>query len=128
MQFPAICPEVPVADLGSSVAYYNAQLGFALDWSDVKLGLAGISRGDSRLFLADAGYRSALGNRGPALLWINLSGREEVDALHAQWLESGARITSPPTAQPWQLYEFFAEDIDGNILRIFYDFGGEERD
>jgi predicted lactoylglutathione lyase len=127
MRFPAACPEIPVDDLAASIAYYSARLGFTLDWSDANLGLAGISRGDSRLFLADAGYRAALGNRGPALLWINLSNREEVDALHAQWRERGARITSPPTAQPWQLYEFFAEDIDGNTLRIFYDFGGEAR-
>lgn len=128
MQFPVACPEIPVDDLAASIAYYSDQLGFTLDWSDTNLGLAGVSRGDSRLFLADAGYRAARGNRGPILLWINLSGREEVDALHAQWLETNARITSPPTAQPWQLYEFFAEDIDGNILRIFYDFGREARD
>lgn len=127
MRFPAVCPEVPVDDLAGSIAYYRDRLGFTLDWSDANLGLAGISRGDSRLFLADAGYRSALGNRGPGLLWINLASREEVDALHAQWRDAGAQITSPPTAQPWQLYEFFAEDLDGNILRIFYDFGWEER-
>ena len=127
MQFPAACPEIPVGDLVASITYYSDRLGFTLDWSDANLGLAGISRGDSRLFLADAGYRSGLGNRGPTLLWINLASRDAVDALHAQWLGTGARITSPPTAQPWQLYEFFAEDIDGNILRIFYDFGWEER-
>lgn len=128
MQFPVACPEIPVDDLAASIDYYSGRLGFTLDWSDTNLSLAGISRGDSRLFLADAGYRSALGNRGPILLWINLSNRDEVDALHAYWLETDARITSSPTAQPWQLYEFFAEDIDGNILRIFYDFGGAARD
>lgn len=127
MQFPVACPEIPVDDLAASIAYYSDRLGFTLDWSDVELGLAGISHGDSRLFLAGAGYRSALGNRGPTLLWINLSSRDEVDALYAQWLETGALLTGPPTAQPWQLYEFFAEDIDGNILRIFYDFGWEDR-
>jgi predicted lactoylglutathione lyase len=127
MQFPVACPEIPVDDLTASIAYYNSRLGFTLDWSDPDLGLAGISRGDTRLFLADAGYRSALGNRGPILLWFNLASRDEVDALHAQWLETGATIMSPPAAQPWKLYEFLAQDIDGNLLRIFYDFGWEER-
>jgi hypothetical protein len=28
---------------------------------------------------------------------------------------------------PHKLYEFFAEDIDGNFLRVFYDFAWEER-
>lgn len=32
-----------------------------------------------------------------------------------------------PAAKPWKLYEFFAEDSDGNRLRIFYDFGWEDR-
>lgn len=126
MQFPAACPEVPVDDLAASIAYYSDRLGFTLDWSDISLGLAGISRGDSRLFLADAVYRSTLGNRGPILLWINLTSRNEVDELHAQWLETGARITSPPTAQPYRLYEFFAQDIDENTLRVFYDVGWEQ--
>lgn len=127
MRFPIACPEVPVADLTASVAYYRDRLGFTEDWVDAGLGLAGMSRGDARLFLADPGYRAGFGNNGPIVLWINLADRGEVDALHAQWAESGADITSPPAAQPYQLYEFFARDPDGNMLRIFYDFGWEER-
>lgn len=127
MQFPIACPEVPVGDLAAAIAYYRDRLGFAEDWSDLELGLAGVSRGEARLFLADAGYRTALGNDAPILLWINLANRKEVDALHAQWRDSGAHIVSPPTAQPYRLYEFLARDGDGNHLRVFYDFGWEER-
>ncbi|MCW4461835.1 VOC family protein [Sphingomonas sp. BT-65] len=126
MQFPQACPEVPVADLASGLAYYRDRLGFTEDWSDLELGLAGVSRGDARLFLADAGYRATLGNDAPILLWINLANRDEVDALHAQWQEAGVAIPWPPTAQPYKLYEFFARDDDGNHLRVFYDFGWEE--
>lgn len=127
MQFPAACPEIPVHDLASAIAYYRDRLGFTEDWSNAELGLGGVSRGDARLFLADAGYRSAFGNSGPVQVWINLASRVEVDALHAQWQEAGAVITQPPTAQPYLLYEFFALDVDGNRLRVFYDFGWEER-
>jgi len=127
MQFPAACPEIPVRDLRVALAYYRDRLGFAIDWSDEELGLAGLSRGATRVFMSNAAYRSRLGNRGPLVLWINLADRAEIDALHAEWQAADARIVSPPEAQPHKLYEFFAEDLDGNHLRVFYDFAWEER-
>ncbi|MDZ4843212.1 MAG: VOC family protein [Alphaproteobacteria bacterium] len=127
MQFPPVCPEVPVVSLAAALACYRDQLGFAVDWSDEELGLAGLSRGDTRIFMSAAHYRSHLGNQGPVVLWLNLSSRAEVDALHAQWVAAGAKVTAPPAAKPYKLYEFFAQDADGNIFRVFYDFGGEEK-
>lgn len=47
------------------------------------------------------------------------------DAIHAAWSAAGAHIASPPQAQPYKLNEFFAQDPDGNVFRVFYDFGGE---
>jgi len=58
----------------------------------------------------------------------NLSNRAEVDTLHAQWAAAEARIAGPPEAKPYnKLYEFFAQDIDGNYFRVFYDFAWEEK-
>lgn len=128
MDFPSACPEIPVSDLDAALSYYRDRLGFNIDWSARDIGLAGLSRGATRLFMTTAGYRAAIGNRGPVLLWINLANREEVDALHAEWTAAGARIVDPPEAHDYnKLYEFFAEDIDGNHFRIFYDFAWEER-
>jgi predicted lactoylglutathione lyase len=62
------------------------------------------------------------------MLWLNLSNREEVDALYRQWASARARIAEPPEAKPYnKLYEFFAQDLDGNYFRVFYDFAWEER-
>jgi uncharacterized glyoxalase superfamily protein PhnB len=127
MRFPPACPEIPVADLAAGLAYWRDRLGFTVDWTDHELGLAGLSQGDSRLFMSSAEFRSQAPNQGPVLLWFNASNREEVDAIHARWLAAGARILSPPESKPWKLHEFFAEDLDGNRLRVFYDFGWEER-
>jgi predicted lactoylglutathione lyase len=128
MQFPSVCPEIPVADLNAALACYRDQLGFNIDWSETQLGLACVSRGDTRMFMSTADYRSVLGIRGPIVLWLNLSSRAEVDALHGEWAAAGARITDPPAARPYnKLYEFFAQDIDGNYFRVFYDFGWEEK-
>lgn len=127
MQFPTACAEVPVRDLAHALACYRDRLGFTVDWSDDALGLAGVSRGAARLFLATAEFREHYGNAGPVVLWLNLANRDEVDALHAQWAAAGAAIVSPPTAMPYKLYEFVAHDADANVFRVFYDFGWEEQ-
>ena len=54
MQFPSVCPEIPVADLAAALAYYRGPLGFTIDWSDASLGLAGLSRGGTRMFMTTA--------------------------------------------------------------------------
>ncbi len=126
MRFPPACPEIPVRDLAESLAYYRDRLGFAVDWADETLGLAGLSRGEARLFMSNAPFRSIAGNEAPLVLWVNLGSREEVDALHEAWSAAGAVVTAPPEAKPYKLYEFLVEDPDRNRLRIFYDFGWEE--
>lgn len=128
MNFPAVCPEIPVENLAAALAYYRDKLGFTIDWSAADIGLACVSRGETRMFMSTAEYRSVLGVRGPLLLWLNLNDRAEVDALHAAWAAAGARIADPPEAKPYnKLYEFFAQDLDGNFFRVFYDFAWEER-
>ena len=126
MHFPPICPEVPVASL-AALDYYRDKLGFTIDWSDEQLGLASLSRGDARIFMSAAEYRSAIGNQPCIVLWLNLASRAEVDDLYEQWTAAGAVIAAPPQAKPYKLYEFFAPDPDGNVLRVFYDFGWEEK-
>jgi uncharacterized glyoxalase superfamily protein PhnB len=114
--------------MAPALAYYRDCLGFTIDWSDDALGLAGLSQGESRLFMSSATYRSTQANRGPVVLWLNLANRDEVDALHARWSAAGAAIAGRPSARPWKLYEFSAKDLDGNVLRVFYDFAWEERE
>ena len=126
MHFPAPCPEIPVADLTAALAYYRDRLGFEIDWSDDVLGLAGISRGEARLFMATTFFREGQNNAGPLVLWINLTGRAEIDALHQEWGAADADILASPEAKPWKLYEFSVRDLDGNVLRVFYDFSREE--
>ena len=58
-------------------------------------------------------------------VWINLNSKAEVDELYRAWNTGGARITAPPESKPWNLHEFIASDLDGNLLRVFYDFAWE---
>lgn len=126
-EFPGAVPEMPVEHLGAAATYYKACLGFTVDWNDENLGLAGISRGGCRIFLADSRYRSERGNRGPGLTWLNLSDKAEVDELYREWRAAGAKLISAPESKPWGLHEFTASDLDGNLFRVFYDFTTPER-
>ena len=127
-EFPGAVPEIPVTDINKAEAYYQSNLGFTLDWGDEELGLAGISKGNCRMFLANQEFRKAYGNVGPTLTWLNLDSKEEVDELYRVWSASEVKLISVPESKPWGLHEFTAADPDGNLFRVFYDFGTAERD
>lgn len=126
-EFPNPVPEIPVRSIDAAVAYYQSRLGFTLDWGGEDLGLAGISKGNCRMFLANQQYRKEYGNAGPALTWLNLDSKENVDELYRAWNASHATLMSAPESKPWGLHEFTAADVDGNLLRVFYDFATSER-
>jgi uncharacterized glyoxalase superfamily protein PhnB len=126
-EFPGAVPEIPVSDLNDAMLYYKDSLGFTLDWGDQELGLAGISRGNCRIFLANREFRKKYGNVGPILTWLNLDSKDAVDALHRAWTVSKAKLMSPPESKPWGLHEFMVADLDGNLFRVFYDFATPER-
>jgi uncharacterized glyoxalase superfamily protein PhnB len=127
-EFPGPVPEIPVRDIARAMAYYQDNLGFTLDWGDEKLGLAGISKGNCRMFLADQAFRKAYGNVGPTLNWLNLDSKEEVDELYRAWSASNAQLKSTPESKTWGLHEFTAADPDGNLFRVFFDFATPERE
>ena len=127
-EFPGAIPEIPVSDLTAAVAYYRDQLRFSVDWIADDIALAGISRDHCRLFLAGPSFRSAQGTVAPVVIWLNLSSKAEVDALHAAWRASNAVLRSAPESKAWGLHEFTAADLDGNLLRVFYDFATAERE
>jgi len=121
-EFPGAVPEIPVEEVDRAAAYYVKNLGFKLDWGGQEGGIAGISKGHCRLFLTGRGFREMYRNAVPVVVWLNLNSVEEVNQLYEVWRNSQAKIVSPPEAKPWKLHEFTAGDLDGNLLRVFYDF------
>jgi predicted lactoylglutathione lyase len=126
--FPAAVPEIPVRDVDLAAAYYRDHLGFTLDWGGEDGGIAGISKGNCRMFLTNTAFRQSRGNSAPAVVWLNLNSKHEVDDLYETWKRSDARIVSPPESKPWNLHEFTVADLDGNLFRVFYDFSWETRE
>ena len=122
MTFPTPVPEIPAANVDQAAAYYVNTLGFAVDWGDHQGGIAGISRENCRLFITNREFRESHGNLGPIVIWLNLSSKAEVDELFAEWKATNAKIISDPEDKPWKLREFMVADLDGNLIRVFYDF------
>ncbi len=120
--FPQAVPEIPVSHVEKAAEYYVNVLGFQFDWGNDEGGIGGISQGDCRMFLTNPSFRQHHGNSGPVVIWLNLNSKQEVDELYQRWTESGAKILSEPEDKPWRLREFTATDLDGNQLRVFYDF------
>jgi uncharacterized glyoxalase superfamily protein PhnB len=123
-EFPAAVPEVPVSDMNAALDYYVGKLGFNLDWGGTDGGIAGISKGQCRIFLTNWYFGEQHVNAQPVTVWLNLNSKEEVDRLYEVWNAVEARIASPPESKPWKLHEFTASDLDGNLFRVFYDFSG----
>lgn len=123
-RFPGAVPEIPVSDVDESAAYYES-LGFTKDWGDDAGGIAGVSRGDCRMFLTNTGFREMYATRGPVVIWLNLNSKAAVDELYRDWNGRQAKLVSPPESKPWKLHEFTATDLDGNLFRVFYDFRHE---
>jgi uncharacterized glyoxalase superfamily protein PhnB len=127
-ELPPAVPEIPVSDIVVAAQYYSDALGFRVDWLDADIALAGISRDHCRLFLAGARRREERGNNNPVSIWLNLKGKDEVDALHRAWRSTNAILLSDPESKPWGLREFTAADPDGNRFRVFFDFATPERE
>ena len=120
--FPQAVPEIPVKSVEAAARYYVDVLGFSFDWGNDEGGIGGISQGDCRMFLTTDLFRAAHGPKSPVIVWLNLNGKKAVDALFDRWQRAGARILEAVEDKPWKLREFRVEDLDGNQLRVFYDF------
>jgi len=122
-EFPGAVPEIPVSNVARAAVYYERCLGFHWDWG--MEGIGQVSRGDCRIFLTDDAFRGGGVKGTPVVIWLNLGSKTEVDALYEAWGSSGAQIVATPESKPWNLHEFTATDLDGNMLRVFYDFAWE---
>lgn len=101
-------PVFRVQDVDASIAYFVDALGFELRWRAGE-SFACVAQGECSIFLTDD-------NQSQPRMWVWV-GVEDVRALHARYLASGAKIRNPPNNFEWAV-EMQVEDLDGNVLRI----------
>lgn len=126
--FTAVNPVLPVRNLGASVDFYTARLGFAFVFGDRvgsplpggagAPGYAGVSRGDVQIHLQwQAESEFAQGTVGLAMLRIQVG---DPDVLCEEYRASGAidgRTTVRRTS--WGTREFHVRDPDGHGLTFY---------
>jgi len=122
-RIPTPIPQIPVRDLEQAISFYQSRLGFELNWKHEDC-IAGLSRDDARVVIE----RVVEGRFHPVRIWLNLDSVADVDALHGVWKAAGVTITSAPEQKPWELYEFIAQDCEGNSYRVFHDTGTPHRE
>lgn len=105
-----LVPEVPVADLERALAYYRGPLGFTLQWVYEAHGFASVIRDGVRLFLRrqDPPFNEVVCN-----FYV-----DDVDAVYAELVASGAHVLCPPADKPWGTREFAFDDPDENLFRV----------
>ena len=123
--FPQAVPEIPVRNVEDAARYYVDVLGFSFGWGDDAGGIGGISQGDCRMFLTNGPFRAVHGLKIPVIIWLNLNSKQQVDELFERWKQAGAKIIEDVEDKPYNLREFRVADLDGNQLRVFYDFNWE---
>jgi catechol 2,3-dioxygenase-like lactoylglutathione lyase family enzyme len=107
-QFEHANPILNVADLARSVAYYVDVLGFTnADWGGKDFTC--VSRDGASIYLSE-------GDQGHPGTWVWV-GVGDVEELHAEYTQSGARILQPPENFPWAC-EMKVGDPDGHVLRF----------
>lgn len=120
--FSWMTPILCVDDVPTSLTHYADVLGFQVLWSwgeeeafdaPSHPTFACVARGEYAIFLSE----KSQGNAG-SWLCLNVKSFEELDQVHAEYRESGAKIIEPPTNCSWGMREMVVEDLDGNTFRI----------
>jgi aminoglycoside 6'-N-acetyltransferase len=118
-------PNLLVADLAASLAFYADLLGFEVGWrwSDQQArfltdgephepGTALVARDNVQVMLTQ------VTDAHTTRLHLDVHTAAQVDRLFREWSERGAAVAEPPFVRPWGMYEMRLEDPDGTVLRV----------
>ena len=110
----SITPILRARDVAASAAFFEHQLGFAVDfrWGS-PLSYAGVSRDGVCLHLNGTAGAPATGDQALIPATIEVS---DLQALFDEFSTRGVAFRQPPTRQEWGGTDFLLADPDGNVL------------
>jgi uncharacterized glyoxalase superfamily protein PhnB len=105
-----IAPELPVSNLEKSLKYYEQRLGFQVAMRMPSGDYAIVERDDVAIHLfQDVQSSAAVG--------IHIF-TEDIEALHAELRQRGARISQGVLRKPWGNRDFRVNDDSGNEIKF----------
>lgn len=119
---PILCVESVTRSLEHYVNVLKFRQGWT--WSDEKQRfLQPGEPGESTFALVGLGRVQIMlsqQSQGSPGTWLHLDVEtaEQLDNLHATWLQTGARIIEPPSIRAWGMYEMRLQDLDGHVFRV----------
>ena len=106
-----IAPELPVADLRESLAYYEQKLGFRIAMTMPDREYAIVERDDVAIHL----FRDNARDCSPVGIHVFTA---DLDALHAELQQRGASVTQEIRRKPWGNRDFRVLDDSGNVIKF----------
>jgi len=103
-----------VRDLAASTRYYTEVLGFELDPIEAA-GWSFLSRDSVHLMLGECTDEMPASETGNHAWFLHVM-VEEIDELHRELRENGARVVVPPGDRPHAHREFVVESPDGHRI------------
>lgn len=108
-QLEQLLPELPVSDVAAATVYYRDVLGFKITHAD-----------DDGAVMDRDGVTVLLKDRTDKYTGIGsfYAYVRDVEALHAELMQSGAQMQGGPVSHPWELRDFCVIDLEGNRIRF----------
>jgi predicted enzyme related to lactoylglutathione lyase len=115
--FEGVTPILNVRDVALSIDYYVNKLGFTKRWDwGAPPTFGSVGRDKVSIFLCQ-------GAQGRPGTWMMIF-VDNVDELHRELKDRGAKILQSPVNMPWETREMHVEDPDGHRIRFGSDSTG----
>lgn len=109
-----VTPELPVADVRATQAYYRDVLGFRIAWI-YEEEYGAVYQGKTEIFL-----RHEAGPIERGCVFVRVA---NADLVLASYREREAKIVTEIASQPWGMREFTVEENNGHRFRIGHSSG-----
>lgn len=109
-----VTPELPVADVRATQAYYRDVLGFRIAWI-YEEEYGAVYQGRTEVFL-----RREAGSIEPCCVFVRVA---NADRVLARYRANEAKIVAEIDSKPWGMREFTVEENNGHRFRIGHSCG-----
>ena len=108
---PSVIPQLPVADVEISQAYYRDVLGFEIAWITPDKSMGSVTKNGTTIF-----FRRKERGFQPTTQWMYTS---DVDSTYEEFKKAGAEIVRGLEDMPYGIRQFTIRDLDGHRFHVY---------